>query len=103
MGAELVADDRVCLERGEDGLMATPPATIAGLIEARGAGLIPMPWRTAPVRLIVDMDHRPVERLTVGQNQVLLGISCPVLFGKGRVGLAGVVMAVLRYDVIQPE
>ncbi len=40
-GALLVADDQTLVEARGDELWATPPATIAGLIEARGVGIVP--------------------------------------------------------------
>ena len=39
-GAVLVADDRVLLQIAGGNLIATPPATIAGRIEARGMGIL---------------------------------------------------------------
>lgn len=40
-GALLVADDQTLVEVRGDELWATAPATIAGLIEARGVGIVP--------------------------------------------------------------
>jgi serine kinase of HPr protein (carbohydrate metabolism regulator) len=40
--AWLVADDRVDIERREDHLVASPPASLAGLIEIRGSGVHPV-------------------------------------------------------------
>jgi HPr kinase/phosphorylase len=44
-GAELVADDRTELYVLRHGLYARAPKSIAGLIEARGLGIIALPWR----------------------------------------------------------
>ncbi len=55
-GARLVADDQVLLERSGDGLLASPPATLAGLIEVRGVGILRLPHvAPSPVRLVVDL------------------------------------------------
>lgn len=44
LGAQLVADDR-CTVFAEGGqVIAQPPATIAGLIEARGIGILRLPY-----------------------------------------------------------
>ena len=43
MGAVLVADDRVELYMHEQVLWARPPATLAGLVEARGVGIVTLP------------------------------------------------------------
>ena len=42
-GAELVADDRVTLRREDDGIVASAPASLAGLIEVRGVGVARVP------------------------------------------------------------
>ena len=44
-GATLVADDQVAVELRKDKLVAAPPATLAGLIEVRGLGIVPMAHR----------------------------------------------------------
>ncbi len=43
-GGILVADDQVDLTFGHGGLWGAPPDNIAGLIEARGIGLIRLPY-----------------------------------------------------------
>jgi serine kinase of HPr protein (carbohydrate metabolism regulator) len=43
-GAALVSDDQVDLTFGDGGLWGSPPAATAGLIEARGMGLIRLPF-----------------------------------------------------------
>lgn len=55
-GAVLVADDRTVLRVEGERLIATPPPTIAGLIEVRGIGIVPMPHvGAARVVLAVDL------------------------------------------------
>ncbi|KQR83903.1 HPr kinase/phosphorylase [Sphingomonas sp. Leaf343] len=56
-GAVLVSDDYTVLVRRDGRLMARPPATIAGRIEVRGLGIVPMPHvEDVPVALIVRVD-----------------------------------------------
>jgi serine kinase of HPr protein (carbohydrate metabolism regulator) len=65
-GAVLIADDRVVLRAEAGRLLAGPPATIAGLIEVRGVGIVGMPWRDAvPLALVVDLvaPGTPVARM----------------------------------------
>ncbi|AWK86236.1 HPr kinase/phosphorylase [Azospirillum thermophilum] len=68
-GAQLVADDRVELfvaGGGEDGTVAArAPERLAGLLEVRGVGILPVPHvASAPVGLVVDLvPHGHVERL----------------------------------------
>lgn len=59
--ARLVADDRVELVAttaagGGLGLLARAPASIRGLLEVRGVGILPVPWQAeAELRLVVDL------------------------------------------------
>ena len=57
-GFSLVADDQVLI----DGLNATPPAALAGLLEVRGLGLLRLPY-AAPAKLALAVSLRPGERL----------------------------------------
>ncbi|RMD94668.1 MAG: hypothetical protein D6811_02350, partial [Alphaproteobacteria bacterium] len=56
-GAALVADDRVWLTRRGTAVILTPPAAIAGRIEARGVGLLGAAWRPAELAVAVDLDR----------------------------------------------
>lgn len=81
-GARLVADDRTDLVRVGDRLIARAPATIAGLIEARGVGILRLPPERlaaeVAVVLIVDLvDAAGVERLPEATREALLGVSLP--------------------------
>ncbi|MGC9370924.1 MAG: HPr kinase/phosphorylase [Paracoccaceae bacterium] len=73
-GAALVADDRTCLRTTPDALIASTPASIAGLIEARGVGILhadAVP--EAEVVLAVDMERVETERLPPRREISLLG------------------------------
>lgn len=69
-GASLVADDRVILRHGQDGITMSCPDPLRGMIEARGIGILyaePVP--EAALCLVVDMDRTetarmPPERMT---------------------------------------
>jgi serine kinase of HPr protein (carbohydrate metabolism regulator) len=55
-GARLVADDQVELDPSADGVWMRPPATIAGLIEVRGLGLVRLPYsQRVKLALVVDL------------------------------------------------
>lgn len=63
LGAGLIADDRVILSVQDDVLIASCPATIKGLIEARGVGILNAePAAPSPVVLVIDMDKTETER-----------------------------------------
>ncbi|MEJ0025131.1 MAG: HPr kinase/phosphatase C-terminal domain-containing protein [Rhizomicrobium sp.] len=54
--ARLVSDDRCDLSIEKDALVARPPATIAGLLEVRGIGIMELPYApSAAVVLAVDL------------------------------------------------
>ena len=55
-GGRLIADDRVCLSACHGRLVASVPASIAGLIELRGRGLLAVAHeRAGVIRLVVDI------------------------------------------------
>ncbi len=80
-GAGLVADDRVCLTRSAGQVVASAPQTIAGLIEARGVGILRADTlASAPVVLVADLDRAETDRLPHPRTTILLGCKLPLLF-----------------------
>jgi serine kinase of HPr protein (carbohydrate metabolism regulator) len=62
---QLIADDRVQLWTSGDGLYGAPPPSLAGLMEARGVGILKIPHRSwARICLAVECvaDHK-LERM----------------------------------------
>jgi serine kinase of HPr protein (carbohydrate metabolism regulator) len=81
-GARLVADDRTELTVEAGRLMARAPKVLAGLVEARGLGIVRVPAENllaaAPVVLIVDLVAADeIDRLPEPQSETLLGINVP--------------------------
>ncbi len=78
-GAELVADDRVTLRREDDGIVASAPVELAGVIEVRGVGVARVPAiARARVGVVVDLvDAEEVERLPDRAGCELLGVGVP--------------------------
>lgn len=75
-GAVLIADDRVHV--AENGTLHPPPA-LAGLIEVRGIGILPMPHvDTVPAALAVDLGEAP-QRLPEPAVRRVGGLSLPVI------------------------
>lgn len=60
--ARLVADDQVCLGPRGGGLMASPPAKLAGLIEVRGLGILSAQF-VSSARLVVVCDLVPAQEV----------------------------------------
>jgi serine kinase of HPr protein (carbohydrate metabolism regulator) len=83
-GARLVADDQIELVRRGNSVMASAPARIAGLLEARGVGILKLARdqvvARAPVALLVDLaPPERIERLPEPARELLLGVDLPVL------------------------
>jgi HPr kinase/phosphorylase len=80
-GARLVADDRTELRRDGTRLIASPPATIAGRMEVRGVGIVPLTHvAECAVGLAVALVAPDrVERLPSAQSRAWLGIDMPLL------------------------
>ena len=78
-GARLVADDQSELFRRGDSVIVRAPATIAGLIEVRGIGIVRLDTLAeASVALIVDLvASGEIERLPVPHSETILGLALP--------------------------
>lgn len=84
-GARLIADDYTQVRRDGDRLIASAPPALAGRIEVRGLGILPMDClEEAPIGLCLDLVSREtIERMPEPEYVTLLGISVP------RLGLDG--------------
>jgi HPr kinase/phosphorylase len=78
-GARLVADDQSALSRRGEVLLVRAPATIAGLFEVRGLGIVRVDaLAEAPVGLIADLvAAERIERMPPGRSETILGIAIP--------------------------
>jgi serine kinase of HPr protein (carbohydrate metabolism regulator) len=79
-GFSLVADDRTVLTSRDGTLIAEAPATLAGLLEVRGLGILPAPRTTGPtpLALVVDLlPGGPLERIPEPETLSLLGVALP--------------------------
>ena len=80
LGATLVADDRVDLRLGDGGLIASAPAALHGLIEARGAGILrATALEAARIALVVDLNEPETERLPPMRHREILGVPLPLV------------------------
>lgn len=80
-GAQLVSDDQVHVDVREGLLFAWPPVQLEGLLEARGVGILHLPYRKkAPLLLAVRLVPREaVERLPEPAFFDCLGVKLPLL------------------------
>ena len=80
-GAHLVADDQVVLEAAGGRVRASAPASIAGLIEVRGIGLLRLRMvGDIAVGLVVDLSAEPrPDRLPSPRRCRLEGVAVPIV------------------------
>ncbi|TNE39106.1 MAG: serine/threonine protein kinase [Alphaproteobacteria bacterium] len=80
-GALLVSDDQVALKKGPHFVCLSPPPTIAGLIEARGIGILKQPFRQeVPLGLVIDLvAPDQVPRMPDAETTQILGFHIPCL------------------------
>ena len=82
LGFRLVADDHTRVWTCRGGLYGAAPPPIAGLIEGRGLGVLPMPARSmARIHLLVvcQPTDDPIERMPAQEARSLLDIALPCL------------------------
>lgn len=73
-GGVLIADDRTRLDLREDWPWAFAPRRLAGVIEARGVGLVRTPHlAAAPLALVVDLAVAETARLPEPASETVLG------------------------------
>ena len=95
-GADLVADDGVMLNLQGDVLVAQPAPNIAGMVEARGVGLLAAPHLpSCRLDLVVDLDQPEPERLPPRRFHHGFGTSLELVLGKGNVALAPAIWLLL--------
>jgi len=96
-GCTLIADDRVCLTAQDGQLTARPPSTIAGLIEARGIGILRATGLAqAKVVLWVDLDRIETERLPPHRFFTHLGCDVPLIYKVDAPHFAPAILQILK-------
>lgn len=95
LGATLVADDKVLLLVEHEELIARSPSVLAGLIEARGLGLLQAEYcQQSAICAVIDMDSTEQDRLPVSLNTEILGQTVTLL---RRFDAAHLAPALLQY------
>ncbi len=103
-GARLVADDRVMLEVRDGRLLASAPPPLAGLIEARGLGLLRLPHvEAAEIGIVVDLDHAPEARMPQPRVFTCLGVEARLIFGRGLPNLGAILTLLLQNSRLLAE
>jgi HPr kinase/phosphorylase len=80
-GARLIADDQAVLLRRDCDIVVRAPATIAGLLEVRGVGVLRLdPLDEVRLALVVDLvPAAQIERLPEPRFETILGLAIPLL------------------------
>ena len=102
--ARLVADDQVELFPRKGKLVARPPASLAGLIEIRGLGILATTFKKSVVlKLVVDLvPPAEFERLPeqIDQQTEIAGIKLPrIAIATGNPAAPAIVRSALQYLV----
>ncbi len=80
LGADLISDDRTVIVNAGGMLIASPPSSIAGLIEARCVGILAVQYvKSTSVFLSVDMSSVETDRLPEPHSMTVLDIPVPCL------------------------
>ena len=78
-GAQLISDDQTRLTLRNGGVWANAPDNIAGLIEARGVGILTTSYVEAAIALVIDLDQHEAKRLPQYHTVEILGRNLPCL------------------------
>jgi HPr kinase/phosphorylase len=104
LGAALVADDRTVLRAADGVLRAAPPPAIAGLIEARGLGLLRLPHTTdVPVAAVADLGAAETARLPPLRTTALLGHEVALYRRVAGAHVASALLLALSHPPIDPD
>jgi HPr kinase/phosphorylase len=102
LGADLVADDRTVVTATVDGIIATAPPALHGLIEARGLGILHAPvLDRVRLYLVVDMGQTEVTRLPPAREMVIKGHAINLVFGSASAHFPAALLAYVaggRYE-----
>ncbi len=96
-GAGLISDDRTHLATRDGWPYASAPDTIRGRIEARGVGILAAaPAASAPVVLVVDLDHTETDRIPPPREAVVLNCSIALLHKAESLHFAAAILQYLK-------
>jgi len=97
LGATLIGDDRLCISVEDDVVTASAAPNLAGLVEARGIGILAAPTcGAARIRLVVDLDQPEPERLPPRRQHHDFGTPLDLVLGKGNLALAPAIWLLLH-------
>ena len=93
LGADLISDDQVIMERSAGTIIMSAPQTLLGKIEARFVGILNVPTRKNVVlNHVVDLDVDSQAQLPQLQHCEVLGLRIDLLNGRNVPNLASILM-----------
>jgi len=103
IGADLVADDAVIVQKSGPELVLGCPPNIAGMIEAHGVGLLSVnSIDQARLAFVVDLDKTANARLPPPETVSILGVDVPLIRGKNTPALSAVIWMILGDGQLLP-
>ncbi len=97
MGCALVADDRSCLTKQGNDLIASCAPTLTGMIEARGIGILTAePVPQAQVVLAVDLDQLETARMPQRRIITVLGCDLPLIWRVEHAHFGAAILQILK-------
>ncbi len=104
LGCALVADDRTAVRRVGRALIAEPPPALAGIVEARGIGLLRAPFRPrAALTLALDLDRCETSRLPPRRTWTLHGLDLPLILRPEPLHPAAALAALQHGPPLEPD
>ncbi|MDF1855226.1 HPr kinase/phosphatase C-terminal domain-containing protein [Pseudooceanicola sp.] len=99
LGAALVSDDQVILERRDAMLIASAPDALRGKIEARFVGILsaPSPCAEVAIALAVLLDISETDRLPPDRATNILGCPVPLLHNVAKTYFPAAILQYLEY------
>ena len=93
LGADLISDDQVIIERSAGTIIMSAPQTLVGKIEARFVGIINVPTRkNAVLNHVIDLDLDSPAQLPQLQHCEVLGLRINLINGRNVPNLASILM-----------
>lgn len=93
LGADLISDDQVIIERSAGTIIMSAPQTLVGKIEARFVGILNVPTRkNAVLNHVIDLDVDSQAQLPQLQHCEVLGLQIDLINGRNVPNLASILM-----------
>ncbi|MFS4581246.1 HPr kinase/phosphorylase [Phaeobacter sp. C3_T13_0] len=104
LGARLVADDQVKIAASNEGLVASVPEALHGMIEARGIGLLRVPpIEQTRLTVVVDLEQLETDRLPPQLMMMILNQPIRQLRRVDGPQFAPALLQLLKHGALNPD